>query len=166
MSFVSFFTWLAATPGSVALHESRYLFLVVLTVHVMTLCLFGGIATIIDLRLLGLAMQRVPASELVSRLVPWAVAGLIVMTVSGSLLFYAAPLDRYTNQFFRAKMALLVLAGLNVWVFHKAAHSRVAAWEFGRVPPRGARIAGGLGLVLWASIIVAGRMIPYQQYWF
>ncbi|HEX9876411.1 MAG TPA: DUF6644 family protein [Gammaproteobacteria bacterium] len=166
MSIVTFLEWLAATPGSVALHESRYVFLSVLTVHVMTLCVFAGMAVIIDLRLLGLTMLRVPASELVSRLVPWALAGLLVMVVSGLLLFYAAPLERYGNLFFRAKMVLLILAGSNVWVFHKTVYRRVAEWELDRVPPRGARVAGGLGLTLWAGIIVAGRMIPYQQYWF
>jgi hypothetical protein len=132
----------------------------------MTLCLFAGMAVIIDLRLLGLTMLRVPASELVSRLVPWALAGLIVMIGSGSLLFYAAPLERYGNLFFRAKITLLVLAGFNVWVFHNTVYRRVAEWELDRVPPRSARVAGGVGLTLWAGIIVAGRMIPYQQYWF
>jgi hypothetical protein len=34
------------------------------------------------------------------------------------------------------------------------------------VPPRAARIAGGVSLVLWALIITLGRMMPYQQYWF
>jgi Family of unknown function (DUF6644) len=166
MSIVSFCKWLAATPGSVALHESHYLFLIILTVHVLTLCVFAGIAAIIDLRLLGLTMTRVPASELVSRLVPWAVAGLIVMTVSGTLLFFAAPLERYGNLFFRTKMALLVLAGLNICLCHKTVYSRVADWELDLVPPPGARVAGGVGLTLWAGIILAGRMIPYQQYWF
>lgn len=166
MLILRFCEWLAATQGSVALHESHYVFLIVLTVHVITLCLFAGMAVIIDLRLLGLTMLRVPASELVSRLVPLALAGLVVMIGSGSLLFYAAPLERYGNLFFRAKMTLLVLAGLNVWVFHNTVYKRVAEWELDRVPPRGARVAGGLGLTLWAAIIVAGRMIPYQRYWF
>ena len=166
MSIKGFLEWLGATPGSVALHESHYVFLGVLTVHVMTLCLFAGMAFIIDLRLLGFAMRQVPASELVSRLVPWSVAGLTVMIVSGSLLFYAAPLDRYENLFFRAKLVLLVLAGANVWLFHRTAYRRVAEWERDEIPPLGARVAGGLGLTLWIGIILAGRMIPYQQYWF
>jgi len=166
MSVTSFFEWLTATPGSVALHESRYLFLGVLTVHVMTICVFAGMAAIIDLRLLGLAMRRIPAADLVGRLVPWAVGGLTVMILSGSLLFYAAPLERYGNLFFRAKLVLLICAGLNVWIFHQTAYRRIGEWEFDRRPPPAARVAGGVGLILWAAIITAGRMIPYQQYWF
>ena len=53
MSLLRFCEWLAATPGSIALHESRYMFLIVLTVHVLTLCVFVGTAVILDLRLLG-----------------------------------------------------------------------------------------------------------------
>ena len=92
MSIVSFFEWLATTPGSVALHESRYLYLVVLTVHVMTLSVFVGTAVIVDLRLLGFMLSRIRASEVVTRLLPWNIGGFLVMAVSGSLLFFAAPI--------------------------------------------------------------------------
>jgi hypothetical protein len=34
------------------------------------------------------------------------------------------------------------------------------------VPPRHARLAGGLSLVLWVVIITTGRMMAYQDYWF
>jgi hypothetical protein len=166
MSLFRFCEWLAATPGSIALHESRYMYLIVLSVHVLALCLFVGTAAMLDLRLLGLTMQTVRVSEVMTRLLPWTLAGFVVMITSGSLLFYAAPLLRYQNIFFRAKMATLVLAGLNVLVFHKTVYRRLAEWDLDPVPPRVARIAGGLALILWATLIMLGRMIPYQVYWF
>ena len=166
MSLLSFCEWLAATPGSIALHESRYLYLIVLTVHVMTLCVFVGMAVLLNLRLVGVTLRRVPVSEVVGRLLPWTVAGFSVMIISGLLLFYAAPLDKYGNLFFRAKMGLLVLAGVNVWVFYKTVYRTIVDWDLDPVPPRPARVAGGVGLALWAAIITAGRMIPYQAYWF
>ena len=163
---LAFVEWLAATPGSIALHESHYLFLVVLTVHVLTLFVFAGLAAVIDLRLLGWMMRDVPAAELVARLVPLSVGGLCIMFVTGFLLFYSAPIDRYGNLFFRIKLMLLVLAGLNVFVFHKFVLTRVGEWDVARMPPTGARVAGGLGLLLWISIIVIGRMMAYEDYWF
>ncbi len=166
MSLVSFCDWLATTPGSIALHESRYLYLIVLTVHVMTLCVFVGIAVILNLRLMGVTMLRVPVSEVVGRLLPWIVAGFSVMIVSGSLLFYADPLEKYGNLFFRVKMGLLILAGVNVWAFYTTVYRNVLEWDLDPVPPGRARLVGGVGLVLWAAIITAGRMIPYQAYWF
>src|SRR5262245_28409332 len=120
-----FCEWLATTPGSIALHESRYLYLIVLSVHVLTLCIFVGTAVLIDLRLLGLTMKSVRVSEVMTRLLPWTLAGGVVMIISGALLFYAAPLLRYQNIFFRVKMIALMLAGLNVLVFHNTVYRRV-----------------------------------------
>jgi hypothetical protein len=158
--------WLGNTPWSIALHESRYAFLVVLTIHVLTLSVFVGTALMIDLRLLGVTMLRVPASQVIGRLVPWSAAGLALMMISGALLFYAAPLARYQNIFFRMKMVALVLALLNTWLFHRTVFRRIADWDRDAVPPRYARVAGALSLVLWVVIITAGRMMAYQDYWF
>lgn len=166
MSLFGFFEWLGNTPWSIALHESRYVFLLVLTVHVLTLTVFVGTALAIDLRLLGLMMPRVPASVVIARLSPWSAAGLAVMIVSGALLFYAAPLVRYENVFFRVKMAALVVAVGNAWVFHRTLYRRVGEWDVEPVPPRGARAAAAVSLALWALIITMGRMMAYQDYWF
>jgi uncharacterized membrane protein len=87
VSLLRFCQWLAATPWSIALHESRYMYLIVLTVHVLTLTVFVGTALMLDLRLLGMTMTRVPASEVIARLLPWTTAGFVVMMISGALLF-------------------------------------------------------------------------------
>jgi hypothetical protein len=91
---------------------------------------------------------------------------LLLMITSGALLFYAAPLVRYENPFFRFKMGVLVLAVVNAWVFHKTVYRSVAEWDRDPVPPRRARMAGAVSLLLWAVIITAGRMMAYQAYWF
>jgi len=166
MSLLSLCEWLAATPASVALHESRYVYLAVLTMHVMTLFLFIGVAVAIDLRLVGISLKAIPVSRVVNRLFPWATSGLYLMVISGVLLFYAAPLDRYGNVFFRIKLGLLVLALVNSWFFYRVVYSSVADWDLSSLPPLKVRIVGSVGLVIWAAIITAGRMIPYQIYWF
>jgi hypothetical protein len=142
------------------------MFLVVLTVHVLTLTVFVGTAVMIDLRFLGVVMTRVPVSEVVGRLLPWTAGGFVVMVVSGALLFYAAPLVRYENYFFRFKMGAIVVALVNAWVFHATVYRRVSEWDRDPVPPRQVRLAGGVSLLLWAVIITAGRMMAYQDYWF
>ena len=166
MPLLRFCEWLAATPGSIALHESRYMYLTVLTIHVLTLCLLVGTAAILDLRLMGWTLQRVPTSEVIARLLPWTAAGFLMMIASGALLFYADPVAKYQNLFFRLKMVTLILAVINAWVFHRTVYRRVADWDLDPVPPRAARIAGGLSLAAWAVLITLGRMIPYQVYWF
>ena len=164
MSLLGFFDWLASTAGSIALHESLYAYRIVSTVHVVTLSVFVGTAALLDLRLLGVALRSIPVSEVAGRLRPWTMAGFALMIVSGALLFYANPSPRFQNVFFRMKMAMLVGAGVNAWLFHRQVFPRVAEWDDDPVPPRRARMAGGLALALWAAMIVSGRMIAYD--WF
>ena len=144
--------------------ESVWAFPIVESIHVLALCLFLGMATILDFRLLGLVMRDLPVSEVVTRLLPWTAAGFAVMVISGVLTFLNAPVRYYENIFFRIKLVALLLAGLNVWVFHSGIWLRVSDWDLDAVAPFRARLAGALSLVLWACIVVAGRMIAYN--WF
>ena len=164
MSLLHFCQWLEQTPGSIALHESLWMYPLVESMHVLTLCLFVGTAIMLDLRLLGATMQRTPVTEVVAQLFPWTVAGFGLMVSSGAMLFYAIPVKTYLNIFFRIKLLMLLLAGLNAWVFHATVYRRVAQWDLDAVIPRGAKIAAGLSVALWAGIVFAGRMIAYN--WF
>jgi len=164
MSLLGFCQWLEKTSWSIALHESLWVYPIVESVHVLTLCLFVGVAVMLDLRLLGVTLRRVPMSQLFPQLQPWLVAGFALMVVSGGLLFYAIPVRTYLNIFFRIKVVLLLLAGLNAWIFHRRVYRRVAEWDLDERPPKGARRAAWVSLALWACIITAGRMIAYN--WF
>jgi hypothetical protein len=159
-----FCEWLANTRGSIALHESIWVYPIVESVHVLALCLFLGLVVVLDLRLLGLTFGRTRVSEITERLLPWTTVGFALMITSGALLFYAIPVRTYHSIFFRVKVAMLLLSGLNVLIFHSTIYRTVGAWDLDAVPPIRARVAGGLSLVLWAGIVVAGRMIAYS--WF
>ena len=161
---LGFLEWLATTPGSIALHESLHAYQIVSTIHVVTLSLFVGTAVMLDLRLLGGMLPGVPVSEVAGRLRPWTMAGFLLMVLSGALLFYANPVPRYQDLFFRAKMVLLVLAAVNAWVFHARVCRNIAEWDGDPVPPRAVRRTGGAALVVWGALIVSGRMIAYD--WF
>jgi uncharacterized membrane protein len=164
MSLLALCEWLAGTSGSIALHESLYMYPLLESLHVLTLCLFVGTAALLDLRLLGVALRRVPVSEVFERLLPWTKAGFLVMAVSGALLFYAIPVRTYQSIFFRIKVLLLLLAAVNVGVFHLRVEKSMREWDLALITPRGARVAASASLLLWGAIIVAGRMIAYN--WF
>ena len=66
--------------------------------------------------------------------------------------------------FFQVKMVMIVLACVNAFVFHKTVYRRVADWDQAAVTPFRARVAGFWSLVLWAGVVVAGRMQAYN--WF
>jgi Family of unknown function (DUF6644) len=163
-SLLAFFQRMGDSSWSTGLHESRYAYDLIESVHVWALCLFFGLAVMFDFRLLGWTMKSVPVSEVARRLLPWTAVGFVIMVISGTLLFSAIPLRSYQNIFFRAKMIMLLLAGLNVWIFHSGVYRRVTTWGTDQRPPRAARVAGALSLILWVCIVLSGRMIAYN--WF
>ena len=61
----------------------------------------------------------------------------------------------------RASLASLV-SGLNALAFHLTIDRHRADWNNAPVPPVAARLAGGLSLMLWLSVIAAGRMFAYD----
>ena len=156
--------WLGSTPWSVALLESLWVWPLLETTHVLSLGLFVGTAIMNDLRLLGWTLKRVPVSEVTGRLLPWTRIGFAVSVTTGLLIFYSAPIRYYHNIFFRFKVILLIVAGLNAFLFHRGIHRRVTEWDLDTVLPREARVAGAVSLLAWALIVVAGRMIAYN--WF
>jgi hypothetical protein len=164
MSPLAFFGWLADSSWSVDLHESQYAYSIIESIHVWTMAVFFGSVAMFDLRLLGWVMPKVPASEVVDRLLPLTIVAFVIMVISGTLLFYAIPLRSYQSIFFRFKMLLLVLAGLNVWFFHSRVYPRVIDRDVKGVPPQAAKVAGAISLTLWIGIIFSGRMIAYN--WF
>jgi len=164
MSLLAFFEWLANTSWSVDLHESQYAYPLIESIHVWTMAVFFGSVVMFDLRLLGVTMRKVPASDVVDRLLPLTIAAFVIMVISGTLLFFAIPLRSYQSIFFRFKMLLLLLAGLNVWIFQSRVYPKVVAWDVDGVPPRAAKLAGAVSLALWIGIVFSGRMIAYN--WF
>lgn len=144
--------------------ESLYVWPLLESTHVLSLGLFVGTAVMNDLRLLGWTMREVPVSEVTGRLLPWTRIGFAVMLTTGLLLFYSSPVRYYHNIFFRFKVLLLIVAGLNAFVFHRGIHRRVAEWDNDTKLPRAARVAGAVSLIAWALIVVSGRLIAYN--WF
>ena len=67
----------------------------------------------------------------------------------------------YDNASFQIKMLLIVLAGLNAFVFHTLAYRKVATWDHAPVAPLAARFAGCFSILLWFGIVAAGRWIAF-----
>ena len=164
MNLLPFFQWLEGTAGSLYIRESIMAYPIIETTHVLALCLFLGLIALLDLRLVGVGLRGVPVSEVAGRLLPWALFGFSLMLVSGLLLFYSGPVKAANNIFFRIKMVLMVLTGLNALLFHFTIYKRVASWDNAPSPPLRAKVAGVLSLVLWSGVVICGRMQAYN--WF
>ena len=164
MSILAVLEWLASTRWSIALHESQYVWPFLESTHVLCLALFVGTAAMLDLRLLGIAMTRIPVSEFTGRLLPWTRAGFAVMVITGGALFTATPVAYYQSLFFRIKIILLILAGLNIFFFHSRTERTIGEWDAAARPPRAARVAAIVSLLAWSGVVVAGRLVAYN--WF
>ena|SRR5262245_17912135 len=163
-SVEKFVTWLSETASSVALHESLYMYPIIESIHVIAITLFVGTIAMVDLRLLGLSFRDVPVSTMTSRVLPWTVAGFVVMIVTGLLLFYAIPVRTFHSVWFRTKMIFLLVAFINIWFFHRYVRRDQPKWDTRAVPPLGSRISAVISLTVWLTVIVMGRFIAYN--WF
>ena len=156
--------WLDGQAWSTDLHESYYLYGWVETTHVLTLAVFLGMLFIIDLRMLGVAFPKVPASTIANRLDKPMMLGFAVMVITGFILYYAIPVRTTQSIWFRIKVVLILVAGLNALLFRRAMQGSVSSWDTDPVPPVRIRIGAWLSLGLWTGVIATGRMIAYD--WF
>jgi hypothetical protein len=65
------------------------------------------------------------------------------------------------NFYFRAKTALLVLAGCNMTAFHRIGTREIARWDAAGGTPVAAKTLGGISLLVWIAVVVCGRWIGF-----
>jgi hypothetical protein len=140
---------------------SEWLFPAVETLHVLALALVFGSVAMLDLRLLGLASRGVPVRRLAREVLPWTWTAFVFAALFGTLMFISKAETYFHNFEFRMKFLALLLAGVNMLVFHLGAYRRVADWELRQPPPLVARVAGGLSLLLWMLVIFYGRWVGF-----
>jgi hypothetical protein len=158
----SWFEWLNEFPSSIAIRESLYGYPILLTSHVVTMCLFAGLILMMDLRLVGLAYADAPVSQVQKRLFPWQMVGMALSSITGLLLFYSQPMRFYGKVFFWVKIVLMGLAGINALAFHYGTYKSVASWDSSASIPFPAKVAGAVSIVVWSGVIVFGRLVAYD----
>ena len=116
---------------------------------------------ILDLRLLGVSMRRRSVSQVASQFLPWVWTGFTLMISTGVLLFASEAVKCYHSPFFRIKLVLLMVAGLNALVFHKTVFHRVHTWDKDAPTPWRAKLAGACSLLVWVGVVAMGRALAY-----
>lgn len=133
------------------------------TLHVLCIAVVFGSVLVVDLRLLGLldrgrAVTRVSREMLRFTWVAFAGAAL-----TGAIYFAANATTYWFNTAFRFKMLAILLAGVNMAVFQLMTWREVAGWDRDPSPPRAAKLAGAISLLLWVTTIVLGRIIGFTK---
>lgn len=143
--------------------ENDLLFPFIESVHVLAVCLVVGSIAVVDLRLLGFASVDRPVGRLMRSILPITVGAFGLAVAAGSLLFISHASKYLENRFFIAKITLIALAGANMAVFHLIGARNLDQWENDALPPLFARVAGGLSLFLWVSVVACGRWIGFTM---
>jgi hypothetical protein len=138
--------------------QSAWVFPMVESAHILSFALLVGAIAVLDVRLIGL-LRHQAAGALMRSALPVALVGFGGAIVSGTLLFVANAGDLLANRAFTVKIALLMLGGLNAAWFHASTTREALASD--APPPAGMRVAGAISLLLWAAVIVSGRLIAY-----
>jgi hypothetical protein len=160
MSLVDLWTWLESLPLATYIGESWW-FPFLESIHVLTGTFVVGSILMVDLRLLGLAARRHAVSRIVQEVVPWTHGACAVSIVAGLGLFITRASHYAENPAFLVKMVLLVLAGVNMAVFHMATAKNIERWDTAAVTSRSSRVAGVSSLLLWIGVMLAGRWIGH-----
>ncbi|MEO1955148.1 MAG: DUF6644 family protein [Gammaproteobacteria bacterium] len=161
---LNFVEWLATTKWSIALHESLYLYPWIESSHVLFICFFFGTLIFVDLRLTGKVFGDLSIAEMNKKILPLTIIGFCLMSLTGLLLFYAIPIRNYQNIFFRIKIFLILVAGLNALFFHKRMSKEAKNWDKDSLIPTTMKVSAVASLFVWSLVIISGRLIAYN--WF
>src|SRR6266446_4172115 len=152
MGITEFLASLEASSVATRIRDSLYLFPLIESSHVIGLTLVFGTIAIIDLRLLGIASTRRPFTRIAADVLKWTWAAFALTVTTGLLMFITNAGVYYHNFYFRSKMTLLALAGINMLIFEFTAARSIQRWDKDASAPLAGRTVAVVSLVLWICI--------------
>ena len=158
MDLVQYFQAIADSSLSQAISTSTWAFAVTESVHLLALSVIGGAVLIVDLRLLGFGLRRQTIEAVAREAQPWLVGSLVVMLVTGVLLFVSEPIKCFYSTPFRVKMLCLLLGS----IFAFTVRRKVTQAGEGRVRPIWLKIVALVSLSLWFGVGAGGRWIGFS----
>jgi hypothetical protein len=161
MDISTFLASLESSGIATGIRNSLYIFPLIESTHVLGLAMVFGTIAIIDLRLLGIASTRRSFRWMASDILKWTWAAFAVTAATGALMFITNAGVYYHNFFFRTKMLMLALAGINMLVFELTAGRSIHRWDKAPSAPLIGRTTAILSLVIWITIIFLGRWIGF-----
>lgn len=145
---------LAYDPSAYPLNKNEWAFPVCEIFHIVSFAIAIGTVAMVDLRLLGWAFKSQPSSRILKETAPWTLVGLVIVLISGPLIFFSDPVLYTYNLSFRFKMGALVLAVLYNYTIHR----KIAlADSSGGM----AKLAAVVSLGLWTSVVAGGLFIAF-----
>jgi hypothetical protein len=161
MDITAFLKSLEASALATRIRDALWLFPLIESTHVICLSLVFGTILIIDLRLLGIASTQRSFKQMASDILKWTWAAFALTALTGTLMFITNARVYYHNFFFRTKILMLLLSGINMLIFELTAGRTIHRWEKAPSAPRAGKVVAALSLAMWISIIIMGRLIGF-----
>jgi hypothetical protein len=158
MSVLNFFHWCEQSGIGNTIRQSSWLFPLIEAIHLLGLGLIGGAVLVVDLRLLGLGLRRQSTAQLARDAQPWLIGSLLLMMMTGGLLFLSESIKLYYHEAFWFKMASLILAILFTFTIQRKV---ILAGET-RLRPVWSKVVALVSILLWSGVGIGGRWIGFS----
>lgn len=153
--------WLYATPVSTAIREASWIIPNVQSVHILAIAVVVGSALATELRFAGVFATDRPATDVMTRFLPWMRWALLALLLTGLVLVVAEPGRTLTNPVFLVKMALVAGASLVTLQARKSMLVATPSTSPDVSPAETSKLLAWLMLVIWVVVIFCGRFIAY-----
>ena len=144
-----------------AVRTLPYLYPVLMSIHVLGIAMLVGPIIAVDLRILGIAKDSISISQTLRHLLPISRLGFVIVAITGVIMFTAIASIISNSSATPWKFGLIVLALVNVIVFHKGIYRKNKAWDIHHSPPMLAKISALISMVSWIGAIFGGRFLAY-----
>lgn len=157
MTLKSFLNWCYNSHTLGIIRDTKYGIPLIQSVHLCGLAALLGCLLILNLRMLGMAMTRIPQRTVADQLLPWIWKSLVVTVCAGIIIFIVDPVRYAANTPFLVKMSLLGIAILYHFFFYR----RIAKTPTNMRTSPGHVAAAVSSLLLWFGVGWSGRFIAF-----
>jgi hypothetical protein len=161
MSLYGLCQWLQSTSWATGIRESLHMYPALYTLHIFGFVIMVTATSTLSLRVLGLVMANRPVASIAKIALPWAEGGLSANLITGFFVFAAQAVDMYTNTAFRWKMAMVLLAGINILLIEMTIKRNIGNWGERGPAPGIAKFSAAVSLLLWFGIVAMSRVIGF-----
>ena len=138
-----------------ALNNTEWAFPLAECFHIPAFAISIGTIVAVDMRLMGLAYKRETAARLLKDTEPWTLAGLIIVILSGFILYLSQTEIYLANSAFYFKVYVLLAAVIYNYTIHRMVAKNPNA------SPLVEKIVGGISVLLWIAVVFGGIFIAF-----
>ena len=156
--------WIKSTALSHSIRDAVWLVPTSQAIHIVCVAIVLSSACMISFRLLGLMQLNRSVRQLAGSVIPWMFCCVAVLLVTGLVQTIAEPRRELLAGLYWTKMVMvLCVVGFTAWLA-VTLRRKAPSWAdtTGTRSPGAARVFAVVSLVLWAGIVICGRLIAYS----